>query len=111
MRRFIRYLFIILSCNLLFLFAPKNECNDLSAECPFTVIRINSIMGFHMSWDGYKFISYAQHPKEILKAGNERQSRPLFIAMGSAAGYSLWYISRPFHHFITSHLKPTTSGQ
>lgn len=110
-RRALRYILIILCCNGLFLFAPKNECNDISNEpCPSSVVHINGAMSFHMGWDGYRFIDYAIDPSLLMHQGNERQSRPVFIAIGSLTGYALWNLSRPFHQKLLARVT-TASGE
>jgi hypothetical protein len=97
--------------NFLFLFAPKSECNNISVTCPWSKISLGSHLSFLMSWDGFEFIDYAIQPSRLFSPNQVRQSRPLYIALGSALGYSVYYFSYPLHSFIEHHLPRTPTGQ
>ena len=99
MHRLLRYLLIAGLGNLLFLFASKDFCNDYP-YCPFTFITAEPggiPISINVSWDSFEFIDCARQPSLLLEPDNPRQSRPLFIALGSAMGFGVWYATWPWH--------------
>lgn len=81
----------VLSCTLLillaalsFLFAPAPRTED---EYCGTYLHLTSYAGFTANCDGYVYMEDARHPAHLLEPNEVRQSRPLFVLLGTAVGY------------------------
>lgn len=46
-------------------------------------------LGFVLNHDSYGYLAVAQHPGQLLRPQEVRQSRPLYALLGAAAGYPL----------------------
>jgi hypothetical protein len=62
-------------------------------------------MGFPMNCDAFTFMGSAIDPSYLIKPGFVRQSRPLYIILGTATGYVLYYAGYPFHEKIRAAIK------
>ena len=52
-------------------------------------VRVAPGLGFVLNHDSQGYIDAAQHPSQLLQPGEVRQSRPLYILLGTAVGYPL----------------------
>ncbi|MGI4835847.1 MAG: hypothetical protein ACRYFK_20530 [Janthinobacterium lividum] len=52
-------------------------------------VPLASGLGFVLNHDSQGYIDAAQHPSQLLRQGEVRQSRPLYVLLGSAVGYPL----------------------
>ena len=109
-RKLFRYLLILLLVNCAFLFAPPHPCKEFGSLCSHNYIRLNRVMEFRLIPDGTQFILCAMEPERILEPGHPRQSRPLYVLLGTAAGYGLWWASAPFHESLTERIEASRAS-
>ena len=74
-------------------------------------VRINSVAGFSLNPDVYNFIFSSQDPGLLFQKQSQRQSRPLFILMGTTVGYSIYFISWPVHKYLESIYRKLWTGK
>ena len=86
-------LILLLNISLLFSPSPKNGTTDPNGR----YVILNRHAGFFLNPDTYGFIFPAIKPQQLLGYHAQRQNRPLFILAGSAMGYSITYLTLPFH--------------
>ncbi|WP_139925585.1 hypothetical protein [Hymenobacter sp. DG01] len=67
-----------------FLFSPPPRTE---AEYCGTYLHLTSWAGFTANCDGFVYMEDARHPQHLLEPKEVRQSRPLFILLGTAVGY------------------------
>jgi hypothetical protein len=87
------FFILILNVSLLFSPAPKNGTTDPNGRW----VSLSHSAGFFLNPDTYGYIFPSIKPKELLVFHAQRQNRPLFILAGSAIGYSITFITWPFH--------------
>src|SRR5688500_16110334 len=105
------YFFIVLSANLSFLLAPPPGIyKGPNADCSIRYVQLNKYLGFQSNCDALAFIGLAIDPSYLLEDQNIRQSRPLFILLGTITGYPVYFLSKPFHPVFKSSLYPKVSG-
>ncbi|MBX0291308.1 hypothetical protein K3G63_12720 [Hymenobacter sp. HSC-4F20] len=75
---------LILLATVSFLFSPPPKTE---AEYCGTYLHLTSFAGFTANCDGFVYMEDARHPARLLEPKEVRQSRPLFILLGSAVGY------------------------
>jgi hypothetical protein len=83
-RRVLAYSLLVLTSAAAFLLSPAPR----SKYCG-EYFRINRLMGFSMNCDAAEFSSFAAAPSLLLEPGAARQNRPLYIVMGTMAGYPI----------------------
>lgn len=103
MRKSILYALIALIANTTFLFAPKPSPNPF-IQCKNNYVEINRLMGIQVNCDAFTFLRSSIHPSYLLQPGFSRQSRPVYIIFGTIAGYSLYYLTKPFHTYVRQSL-------
>ena len=57
-------------------------------------VRVAPGLGFVLNHDSQGYIEAARHPGQLLRPGEVRQSRPLYILLGTAVGYPLAAVLR-----------------
>ncbi|GGG28721.1 hypothetical protein [Hymenobacter glacieicola] len=75
---------LILLATVSFLFSPAPRTE---AEYCGTYLHLTSFAGFTANCDGFVYMEDARHPRHLLEPKEVRQSRPLFILLGTAVGY------------------------
>lgn len=98
MNKIVVYLLLIGFIAFTFLFSGDPNKDSTLTACPANYVSLNKYMGFPVNCDAFVFIGGAIQPSYLLKPGYERQSRPLYILMGSVAGYTIYYITYPIHN-------------
>jgi len=83
------YSFLIIFSSTLFLFSP--EPKETQSLCGY-YFEINSYAGFVVNCDAGVFCTSARHPANLLKANAIRQSRPLYIILGTLIGYPINFL-------------------
>lgn len=110
MKKIAVYFFIVLFANLSFLLAPPPGIyKGPNADCSIRYIQLNKFLGFQSNCDALAFIGLAIDPSYLLEDQNIRQSRPLFILLGTITGYPVYFLSKPFHPSLKSSLYPKLS--
>lgn len=110
MKKCLVYLLIIFITNLCFLFSPEPQNKEMPAgHCKHSYVRLNKYMGFPMSCDAVTFMRSAVDPSYLLQPGFIRQSRPLYVIMGTVVSYFVYYITYPFHNWAEKHLRQILS--
>ena len=105
------YFFIVILANLSFLLAPPPGIyKGHNADCPIRYVQLNNYLGFQSNCDALAFIGLAIDPSYLLDDQNIRQSRPLFILLGTITGYPIYFLSKPFHPALKSSLYPKLAG-
>lgn len=84
LRRIVACTLLILAATLSFWFSPAPLTDD---EYCGTYLRLRPGMGFTANCDGFVYMEDARHPARLLEPREVRQSRPLFILLGTAVGY------------------------
>jgi hypothetical protein len=103
MKKKILYTLLILLTTFSFLFSPQPQnINGPDRWCPVNYIHLNKVMGFSMNCDAIEYMGLSVNPGLIFQKNNRRQSRPLYLLSGSLAGYSIYYLSAPFHEAINN---------
>jgi hypothetical protein len=97
---------LIITLSFLFSPAPREDAKNICGR----YVHINTYAGFTLNPDTYGFLLPAITPDSLVMPHAQRQSRPLFILMGTAAGYSLYYISYPFHSWLRTVYKKYWTG-
>ncbi|OWP64930.1 hypothetical protein CDA63_00805 [Hymenobacter amundsenii] len=82
--RLIRYTLLMLAATTSFWFSPAPRTED---EYCGTYLHLTSFAGFTANCDGFEFMESARYPARLLAPRAVRQSRPLFVLLGSAVGY------------------------
>jgi hypothetical protein len=82
--------------NVLLLFSPPPQPGTTDPNGRY--VSLGHHAGFFLNPDTYGFIFPAIDPGLMLENRALRQSRPLFILMGSAIGYSIHLITWPLHN-------------
>lgn len=101
MKKIFPYFILVLLTAVSFLFAPKPpESMGPDRLCPVTYIQLNKYMGFSMNCDAIEYMGGSVQPGYLFKTNYSRQSRPLYLLSGSIIGYSIYYLSTPFHNSI-----------
>ncbi|MBC8085292.1 MAG: hypothetical protein H7Z21_19005, partial [Hymenobacter sp.] len=77
---------LILAAALSFLFSPPPQTPD---EFWGLYIPLGERAGFILNKDSYGYIQAAEEPGRLLRQSEERQSRPLYVLLGTAVGYPL----------------------
>ncbi|MBD2714308.1 hypothetical protein KBK19_04600 [Microvirga sp. STR05] len=80
---------LILGSALSFLFSPPPQTSD---EFWGLYIPLGEQTGFILNKDSYGYIQAAEEPGRLLQQNEERQSRPLYVLLGTALGYPLWAV-------------------
>jgi hypothetical protein len=88
-----RKLALALLLNISLLFSPAPKPADIVCG---RYVHITRSAGFTLNRDTYGFIRPAIWPRMLFDQRSPRQSRPLFILAGSAAGYVCYYTTLPF---------------
>jgi hypothetical protein len=91
---FLRYALIIGFVTISFLFSPKPHS---AQEYCGKFYDIGAHMGFVINCDSYEYARVSVTPSALFEEKSVRQSRPLFIILGSAVGYTLYPVLRLFH--------------
>lgn len=107
MKKLLLFLSIILISNLFFTFFIRPEKSPYEYDYKF--IQLNKHMGIIASLDAFDFIGAAIQPSYLLEPGYFRQSRPLYILIGSALGYSIFYGTYPLHPLFDKILMKSVS--
>jgi hypothetical protein len=102
MKKFLLLVFI----NASLLFSPAPQPSDVCGR----YIRLGHFGGFTLNPDTYGFLFPAMHPILLLKNESHRQSRPLFILAGTTIGYTLYFLSMPFHPYLRPLFKRFWTG-
>ncbi len=68
-------------------------------------------MGFSMNCDAIEFMGGSVNPGYLFHQNYSRQSRPLYLIAGSIAGYTLYYLTTPFHQAINKKASSWFSNQ
>jgi hypothetical protein len=92
-----RKLALLLLLNISLLFAPSPGPQDTVCG---RYVHLTGYAGFTLNADTYGFIKPAIRPGMLFEPQSQRQSRPLFILAGSAAGYTWYYITLPFKKYL-----------
>lgn len=101
MKKTFKYATIVLLIAISFLFAsPPPHSKGPDKDCPVNYIRLNNFTGFSMNCDAIEYIGASVNPGYLFQQNYKRQSRPLYLLAGSLAGYSIYYLSYPFHKAI-----------
>ncbi len=100
--RLIRYTLLILVATASFWFSPAPRTDD---EYCGTYLHLSSVAGFTANCDGFEFMESARYPARLLMPRAVRQSRPLFVLLGTAVGYPVTGLVRGLE---TSGLLPAT---
>jgi hypothetical protein len=90
----LRYTLIIGFVTISFLFSPKPHSTQ---EYCGKFYDISKHMGFVINCDSYEYARVSVSPSALFEEKSIRQSRPLFIILGSAVGYTLYPLLRLFH--------------
>jgi hypothetical protein len=91
-------LLLILLLNVSLLFSPPPIVGTTIAYGRY--VSLNKWAGFFVNPDAYGFIFPAIRPKQLMEYHEERQNRPLFVLTGSALGYTISFLTIPFHKQI-----------
>lgn len=91
---FLRYAIIIGFVTVSFLFSPKPHSAE---EYCGKFYDISKHMGFVINCDSYEYARVSVSPSALFEEKSIRQSRPLFIILGSVVGYTLYPLLRLFH--------------
>lgn len=75
---------LILLATTSFLFSPSPQTET---EYCGTYLHLSSFAGFTANCDGFVYMEDARQPIHLLEPREVRQSRPLFILLGTAVGY------------------------
>ncbi|MET4105488.1 hypothetical protein [Hymenobacter sp. UYP22] len=86
LRRATAYTGLIVLATVSFLFSPAPLTED---EYCGTYLHLTSFAGFTANCDGFVYMEDARYPAHLLEQGEVRQSRPLFILLGTVVGYPL----------------------
>lgn len=101
MKKIFSYFILVLIIAVSFLFAPKPPVSKGPDRlCPVTYIQLNEYMGFSMNCDAIEYMGGSVQPGYLFKKNYSRQSRPLYLLSGSIIGYTIYYLSTPFHNSI-----------
>ncbi len=101
MKKIFIYFIIVLATTISFLFAPKPTSNKgPDSLCPVNYIKLNKYMGFSMNCDAIEYMGGSVAPGYLFNDKYSRQSRPLYLLSGSLIGYTIYFISSPFHSSI-----------
>src|SRR5688572_3205653 len=95
MKKILLFLGVIVFVNFSFLFSPKPRPEDESWCMEY--ISLNRYMGAAVNCDSYHFLNTSIKPSLLFNSNYYRQSRPVYATMGSVLGYSVYYLSQPFH--------------
>ncbi|MBT9394964.1 hypothetical protein KLP40_17495 [Hymenobacter sp. NST-14] len=82
--RLLRYTLLILVATASFWFSPAPRTDG---EYCGTYLHLTSFAGFTANCDGFVYMEDARQPARLLEPREVRQSRPLFILLGTAVGY------------------------
>ncbi|SDX79705.1 hypothetical protein [Hymenobacter psychrophilus] len=82
--RLIRYTLLILVATVSFWFSPAPLTEH---EYCGTYLHLNSFAGFTANCDGFEFMESARYPSRLLAPRAVRQSRPLYVLLGTSVGY------------------------
>jgi hypothetical protein len=91
-------LLLILLVNVSLLFSPPPKAGTTDPNGRYVSLTRNA--GFFLNPDTYGFIFPSISPKQLLEYHAQRQNRPLFILAGSAIGYSINFLTLPFHKYL-----------
>ncbi|SNC75780.1 hypothetical protein SAMN06265337_3051 [Hymenobacter gelipurpurascens] len=80
---------LILLVTVSFLFSPPPRTNDVYCG---TYLHLTAYAGFTDNCDSGVYIENARHPARLLEPNEVRQSRPLFILLGTAVGYPCTWV-------------------
>ena len=111
MRKKFIFLLIILLVNISFLFSGPPEAKGPESYCPHRYVRLNSFMGVPVNCDEFVFIGAAVRPTYLIQPGFQRQNRPGYVLLGTAVGYTIYYVLYPFHESLKSFAYKKLSGQ
>lgn len=88
MKTWLPLLALLLAVALSFWLAPAPQ-GQPDVEYWGEYVRVAPGLGFVLNHDSQGYIDAAQHPGQLLWPGEVRQSRPLYILLGTAVGYPL----------------------
>jgi len=80
------YSFLIIFSSILFLFSPEPKTAN------YRYFKINSYAGIVINGDAAVYCINARYPANLLKANAVRQSRPLYIILGTLIGYPINFL-------------------
>lgn len=89
--RLIRYSLLLLLATASFWFSPAPRTE---AEYCGTYLHLSSFAGFTANCDGFEYMESARYPARLLQPRAVRQSRPLYVLLGSAVGYPVTWAVR-----------------
>jgi hypothetical protein len=105
MKLVLKYSFLIILLNCSFLFSPKPiSKNHFCGE----YLNLGKHAGFVINCDAYAFVGRSMKPSRLMEQNEIRQSRPLYILLGSVTGYGIYYISTPFKFIHNFTIEETT---
>lgn len=84
----------MLAATLSFWFSPAPLTED---EYCGTYLHLGPHAGFTANCDGFVYMEDARHPAHLLEPREVRQSRPLFILLGTAVGYPATWAVQGLH--------------
>ncbi|HVY73938.1 MAG TPA: hypothetical protein VG890_03855 [Puia sp.] len=90
---------LILILNICLLFSPPPKAGTTDPNGRY--VSLGHGAGFFLNPDTFGFIFPAINPGLLFANQSLRQARPLFILMGSAAGYSVMFLTWPVHRQLT----------
>ena len=85
------YPLLVLSISILWLFSPRPvTATDYCGR----YVSLNARMGFVVNCDAGTYALPAEFPGRLIQSGEIRQSRPLFVLLGTVVGYPLADLAR-----------------
>ena len=95
--RLTRYVLIILFVTVSFLFAPKPHS---PSEYYGTFFDLGKYAGFVINCDSYEYVRVSTNLSLLLEQNSLRQSRPLFLVLGTISGSLVYPVLKLFHFNI-----------
>ncbi len=105
------YLIVIALVGISFLFSENPYSKYGGPTCKTNYMQLNKYMGFTINCDAFAFIGAAIDPSYLTTQNYIRQSRPFYILAGTLTGYSIYYLSYPFHSYIDKYTKKKFSKE
>ncbi|NVO85630.1 hypothetical protein [Hymenobacter terrestris] len=87
--RLTRYSLLLLVATASFWFSPAPLTED---EYCGTYLHLSSFAGFMANCDGFEYMESARYPARLLEPQAVRQSRPLYVLLGTAVGYPVTWV-------------------
>lgn len=96
MKKNIFYVAVIAALCASFLFSPAPvDDNDYCGR----YYKLNNLTGFTVNCDALGYVYLAEHPSLLLVQDEVRQSRPLYVLLGSAVGHTVYLLFYPVQLF------------